>query len=624
MLQLNHTAPEEVELDQDGWPLNRFKPLYFNNPRTDNFNPKLPVGYIYGDPIYYRPMFEGYQPTVIPGYTDDGIPIKYHNDYCINFIEYIPIAFDQLAMMVPPKQYDANGCEIEVDATFDDPRKDIDDQYGLPPRNMTMIPPVDQNGNIPFANAINRLAQSMAAGEYIDPNDEDIVLGDEEDDQYLKDLYNKKVKEISEKTALAQQLAETNPNSPEAQAAIEAAQAGLIEIKRFLQDNPDIAVGLVGPEELFGAPSSMRVVNPNIQAQAETRNQSPMVSQIPQPQRQVYSYQQPMYGYGYGYPMQPMASYSNPFPGWGNPVQPRVMVNVGSYYNPQQQQMYGYGYNNYSRYAPFRSLQQQEQLMQAQIELQKTKYRICCSVTGTEYSEEVAETLFNPKPPVDERTPLQIERDRIWEDTKRIVWYANHQEGLYSQDMLEANFLQEQLKNYHEALDNHSLCEFLEEDLPRLNREIWISKYINKNASKDLYKTYDSKAYNQLLMMHSSSNPYLNELMNSSKYDNNTGESMGLIDLLQMRKQQQNGEYVGLPKYMSHPVIQEHKRRFTEDILAQIYEKAARKGGTITDPRAVKFIQEHDPTAKIENCGGLLTVKLKDYQESLSNGQLNE
>ena len=76
------------------------------------------------------------------------------------------------------------------------------------------------------------------------------------------------------------------------------------------------------------------------------------------------------------------------------------------------------------------------------------------------------------------------------------------------------------LDNMHKALDDHSLCTFLEEDLWKLQREQWIADNISPNSrGRNLSATYNSNDFNELLRLHRSSNPYVDELLNNSRYD---------------------------------------------------------------------------------------------------------
>lgn len=610
MLTLNHSTEPVVQnpqLDEDGWPVNRFKPLYFNNPRLpDRFNPALPIGYIYGEPIYYRPKWANYNPTAIIGNTDEGIPVKYHNDYTVNYVDIIPQVFDQLAAIPMP---DTTG-EIEVDSTYK-AGTDVDTQYNMPPKP---VQPIMINGRIPFEESLKKLfsPEILDHPERLPVGDEGVAEGewyinDDPEIERLMDL-NEAIK--AGKVPAGETKVEYishDDEEPEMENMKREVQEALSETEQIIANNPAI------------------LQQPQVNGVSQPRFQPVYQQGYIMPQQQ-----QPMNNNWYGYQqnsmsyqdMNPREDYYNPYPqyGCGNAV---PLQNPYGYYPQPQQPYYGYGYNGYT---PFRSYQQQNVYQQNYIEMQKRKYRICCSITGTEYSEEVAEMLFNPyyNQGNVQQDPIQMERDRIWEDTKRIARYANDPNNVYySQEQLEGMFIQEQMRIYHETLDNHHLCEFLEEDLPRLNREIWISKYIDKNASRNLSKTYNSQAYNQLLMMHAASNPYISKIIRDGGYDSNLPQEMGVIELLKNKGSPGKG-LDGLPAFMHSPEIERHRKMFTEELMNQFYEKTKRQ-------LAANQAKEQERIRKSQAMPELNGMILQDDEaeahieaEIMSNGQLNE
>ena len=625
MLSLNHTQEpveqQNPQLDEDGWPINRFKPLYFNNPRLpDRFNPALPIGYIYGEPVYYRPKWANYIPTAIIGNTDEGMPIKYHNDYTVNYVDRVPQVFDQLATIPMPE---APG-EVEVDSTYK-AGTDVDTQYNMAPKP---VQPIVIDGKVPFADAVSKL---MSPGTL--NNLDKLPVGDEgvaEGEWYINDdpeierlmdlneaINSGKMAPLSE---LKTEYIDHN-DDPDIDQMRKDVQKAYEETEKIIAENPSI---------LQETPSTNGVPQPRFQPVYQCGYVMTPQQMNSYYQGTGYQQQQPVNGYyqNTGYQtMAPREDYYNPYPQYsgGNmvPLQQQQPYGPFWYLNQPPQQNYGYGYNN--GYMPLRSYQEQNVYQQNYIELQKLKYKICCSVTGTEYSEEVAEMLFNPyyEQQNQQKDPVQLERDRIWEDTKRIVRYANDPNNVYySQEQLEGMFMQEQMRNYHEALDSHNLCEFLEEDLPRLNREIWISKYIDKNASRNLSKTYNSQAYNQLLMSHATSNPYIMKIIKEGHYDNIT-EEMGVIELLKNKGSPGKG-LDGLPAFMHSPEIEKHRKMFTESILEQFREKTRRQ-------MAANQAKEQERIRKSQAMPELNGMILQDDEaeahieaQIMSNGQLNE
>ena len=88
---------------------------------------------------------------------------------------------------------------------------------------------------------------------------------------------------------------------------------------------------------------------------------------------------------------------------------------------------------------------------------------------------------------------------------------------------------------------------------------------------------YSSKDYNELLNMHRSSNPYINDLFNQAKYDNNINDmELGLAEVFERERRRRNVLEGKLPTYISSPEVQAQRRAFTEELMSQIYQK---KGG---------------------------------------------
>ena len=282
-----------------------------------------------------------------------------------------------------------------------------------------------------------------------------------------------------------------------------------------------------------------------------------------QPQQQ-YTFQPAMGGYNpnpYGRyaGMQRQDDYYNPFP------QFQQQSALGYFSNPYQ------GYNNYS---PFMSMQQRQNIVSQQVQLAKIKARISCSITGLEYDEEVMDKLYNPNNQVNVKTPEEIDADRQWQEVQRFHYFSVNPTNIDYPERHLANFMQLQIKNYHEAFDSHSLCEFIEEDYPRLQREIWISENIKKNATRDLSQVYSSRDYNDLLAMHRSSNPYINAILDESRFDNNLDDAeIGLQQIFERERRRRNVLEGKLPTYISSPEVQESRRRFTEELIGQIYHK---------------------------------------------------
>jgi hypothetical protein len=141
-----------------------------------------------------------------------------------------------------------------------------------------------------------------------------------------------------------------------------------------------------------------------------------------------------------------------------------------------------------------------------------------------------------------------------------------------------AQFLRRKITNYHQYFDNHSMCEFFEEDYPRLEREFWIEENIKRNGLRDMSTTYNSKAYNELLNLHHSSNPYINEIMNNARYDNNLDDmEIGLAEMFERERRRRNLLEGKLPQYISSPEIQKARAEYTQQLMDQIYKKEMKR-----------------------------------------------
>ena len=105
-------------------------------------------------------------------------------------------------------------------------------------------------------------------------------------------------------------------------------------------------------------------------------------------------------------------------------------------------------------------------------------------------------------------------------------------------------------------------------DLPKLLEEEWIAENIKPKQNRNLGATYNSDAYNELLRMHQSSNPYVNEILNKSRYDNNVDDAeLGLAELFDKERRRINLLTGKLPTFISSPEAQEARAKWTKEIL---------------------------------------------------------
>ena len=305
---------------------------------------------------------------------------------------------------------------------------------------------------------------------------------------------------------------------------------------------------------------------------------------------------QPFQSYGYQYTAlgpnvvsigpvvpQPGRDYYNPFPEF-YPQQVRPFQPYG-----YQQYQYGYGGGlRYSPYAPMMSLQMREQLKKQEIMKAKIKLRYISTFMNLGWTEEQIDEWANPDNPKNQKTPEQEKKDKEWAEWCMFHYYETHPPAQLSPQQMLGQQIQNQINVIHRELDSHSLCEFLEEDLPRLLREIWIDENIKKNATRQLNGTYDSQAYNELLNMHISSNPYLMRLLKAAEENNdNTGtislsskadQELGeMMDMMAEARDRADKWLKNRPSLvnpiLTSPEIVKQRHDFFEDLIAQMKEK---------------------------------------------------
>lgn len=294
-----------------------------------------------------------------------------------------------------------------------------------------------------------------------------------------------------------------------------------------------------------------------------------------QPQQNNGLVFQPIGGYQqsspYGaYVQQQQSNYYNPY---GNTFSqyPYDQTGYSQYDN-------SYSYNNYGGYSPFISPVAIQQYQNQQMELFKIKYRLANHYVGNEVDENYLDMLCNPNNPIRKKTEEQKSIDEDHKFMQYVSAVANGRIQVpisYAQQ--QAGMLNQMSYNKHQALDNHSLCEFLEEDLWRLQREEWIRQNIKVNGNRDLSAVYNSSDFNELLKLHnSSSNPYISDLLNNSKYDNNLNDiEVGMniaFDKERRRKAILEGK---VPEFISSDETQKRRQEWIEQLMNQICRKGS-------------------------------------------------
>ena len=271
----------------------------------------------------------------------------------------------------------------------------------------------------------------------------------------------------------------------------------------------------------------------------------------------------------YGY--QPsQQNYYNPY---GNPQQ--------NYYDPygQQQNYYNpYGqpsyYNPYGQpqaiYNPMIMMQQIEQANNQHLAVLKAKYRVAVAYSGKNVTEEELDRMLNPQNK--SNMPSEAESAAIRDHQAMVALYNSFEHAAYYESAFDrqTRIMQEYSANYHKEFDNHSLAQFLDEDLWKLQREDWIRKNINRSASRNLKNTYNSNDYNELLELHRSSNPYIRDLLNNSRYDNNIDDLELGMDFVRAKQQRalsvRNMEIPSI-SMVSSKETQERRAAFSNSIM---------------------------------------------------------
>lgn len=266
-----------------------------------------------------------------------------------------------------------------------------------------------------------------------------------------------------------------------------------------------------------------------------------------------------------------------------------------NYYDPygstfnNQYNNYGYNgyYNNYqqygnygcydSRYAGYDPRTAYNKSRREQIELMKIKYSIAGAYYGKEYTDEELEELVVPKRPTEMISQEEVDKRREYNQMCYYMKLVNSP-PLETNAMRTARCLHDMSYNFHKEFDNHSLCQFLEEDLWKLQRENWLRKYIKKDGTRDLSRTYSSSCYNELLNMHRpSGDSYVDELLDTSRFDNNLDDmEIGLPKIFEAERRKRMFEGK-LPTFISSEETQKRRHEWTNMILDQIYSKGGNK-----------------------------------------------
>ena len=281
---------------------------------------------------------------------------------------------------------------------------------------------------------------------------------------------------------------------------------------------------------------------------------------------------------GEGYVFQPVVqNYTNPYQRKDDYYNPFPHLNPPQQYN---------GYRPFGVYSPFMSMDRQQRMMQAQIDMGKVKVKMMLGMVGKsdEYDDEKADKLLNPYNVEYMKTSEQMENDALWTETEKIHWATTQPPLGLSPDQYNAQIIQQYWRNYHEAFDHRTLCQFFNEDMPKLMREFWIAENIDKNNGRNRAKDYRRDDYSELLGLHNFLSPFAKMLLDTSRYDNNTVHKQADIGLELAEKAKEYASkrlseirMVPPSQYLNTPEAKENRRLFTESLLDQIYQRSIQR-----------------------------------------------
>ena len=316
-----------------------------------------------------------------------------------------------------------------------------------------------------------------------------------------------------------------------------------------------------------------------------------------QPQQFGYNYQ-PQYQYNQQqeYTFAPIGGYNQP-------------QQFGYNYQPQYQYNQQFGYNGYNNYGfnpvynidPFllsymnkngevvfmnpNSVQISEynNIQSGMIRVNKLKARMCAKFCNNDITEEQLDEKFNPNNPKNIRkreensiTPEQIEMRKMQQITDLLKYPCMETEA-----MRRARLIHDMSANFHKMYDGVGMFDFLENELWKFQREWWIEDNINMKSSRDLSQQYKQRSYMDLLNMHRSTNPYVNDLLSNSKYDNNVDDmEIGLPSVLATADQRRRQILEGrVPQFISSAETQKQRNKYFSELTSMIRAKEQQRAG---------------------------------------------
>lgn len=338
-----------------------------------------------------------------------------------------------------------------------------------------------------------------------------------------------------------------------------------------------------GPPPSGSGPTTMgmmgMVENPTTNTTAPGYNFNPVVQQPPN----AY----PQLACGGHNPFSPYSKFRQQMqqPVETNPLKTFIQINNresnmpygGMYINPYQ--------NPYMGVNPYAQMQARQNAMDEQVKVQKMKAQMICKVKGIEYDDEYYDKMFNPNNPANRPSEKEIQQQKEWDWMVRAS--AQFHSGIFVDcpEYARARNIQQYMRNYHTMFDNHSMFEFLNNDLWKLELEDWMKENLDLGGDRDLSGMYNSEEYNRLIEMHCQQNPEIKQLFDILRYDERTKHMSagdiasglgGLYDRTQRIKNILNGK---LPQFISDDEAQKRRRLFTETVLQQAASRNKSKEG---------------------------------------------
>lgn len=287
---------------------------------------------------------------------------------------------------------------------------------------------------------------------------------------------------------------------------------------------------------------------------------------MPYNNQQFSPYQQNYYGgyYGnqyYGYNQPQQYGELSPFLFAPNPVQTQSLND--EYYRAIRPET-GFG-----------------DIKQRMININKTKAAIVNSYFGMENDPKKIEAMFEP--PKDNRTPKEIQRDKEYFKVLQYDYiFKQPPVGIYETNAMKtARCIADMSRNFHEQFDHVGFVEFYQDHLWKFQREEFIRNNINFKSNRDLSGTYHQNSYNELLNLHkSSTNPYLNDLLDNSKYDNNLDDmEIGLPSVLLDAEMRKRNILEGrVPTFISDPATQQQRQGWISKVMEQARIREQQQG----------------------------------------------